>query len=29
MDMYLTDYLEFINYLLAQAEADGYVMETC
>ena len=28
MDMYLTDYLEFINDLLAQAEADGFVMET-
>jgi hypothetical protein len=29
MDMYLTDYLEFINHLLKQAEADGFVMETC
>jgi hypothetical protein len=29
MDMYLTDYLEFINDLLEQAEADGFVMETC
>ena len=28
MDMYLTDYLEFLNHLLAQAEEDGFVMET-
>jgi hypothetical protein len=27
MDMYLTDYLEFINDLLAQAEADGFYLE--
>jgi len=29
MDWYLTDYLDYINELLKQAEADGYVMETC
>lgn len=29
MDMYLSDYLDYINDLLKQAEADGYVMETC
>ena len=29
MDMYLTDYLDFIHGLLKQAEADGFLMETC
>lgn len=29
MDMYLSDYLDFIQSLLKQAEADGFLMETC
>lgn len=29
MDMYLSEYLEFINSLLKQAEEDGFIMETC
>jgi len=29
MDMLLTDYLDYIDHLLKQAEQDGYLMETC
>ena len=29
MDMYLSDYLDFIQSLLKQAEEDGFIMETC
>jgi hypothetical protein len=29
MDMYLTDYLDFIRSLLEQAEEDGFIMEDC
>jgi hypothetical protein len=29
MDLTIQDYLDYIEHLLRQAEADGYVMETC
>ena len=29
MDLTIQDYLDYIEQLLRQAEADGYVMETC
>jgi hypothetical protein len=28
MDMTIEEYLDFLNHLLKQAEADGFVMET-
>jgi len=29
MEWYLTDYKDFINQLLLQANETGYIMETC